>query len=107
MKHSRMLWWKLVHGILGLSIELTRQLELDSFITRNSSWSPPLERFIAPSNSPVHPLDPRVLASDVDLMRKCKGKLRAVPDLERLNAPLFMATDSQDPHTDEHLSLFR
>jgi len=108
MEHSRMLWWKLVHGILGLSVERTRQLELDCFIMRNSLWSPPLERFIAPSNSPVHlPLDPRVFVSDVDSMRKCKGKLHTEPDLYRLNALVFIATDSKDPYTDEHLSLFR
>ena len=40
-------------------------------------------------------------------MRKCKGKLHTEPDLERLNSPLFIATDSKDPDTDEHLSLFR
>ena len=73
MEHSRMFWWKIVHGILGLSIERTRQLELDCFITRNRSWSLPLERFIAPSNSPVHfPFDPRVLGSDVDSMGNVK-----------------------------------
>ena len=103
-----MLWWKLVHGILGLSLERTRQLELDCFITRNSSWSLPLERFIGLSNSPVHlSFSPLILGSDVDSMRKCKGKLHTEPDLERLNSPLFIATDSKDPDTDEHLSLFR
>ena len=108
IEHSRMLWWKLVYGILGLSIERTRQLELDLLITRNSSWSLPLRRFIKPSNSPVHlPFDSRSLALDVDLTKKCKGKLHTDPDLERLNVPLFIATDSKDPHTDEHLSLFR
>ncbi|KAF9645820.1 hypothetical protein BDM02DRAFT_3119663 [Thelephora ganbajun] len=29
------------------------------------------------------------------------------PDLKRLNVPLFITTDSKDPHTDEHLRLFR
>ena len=62
MEHSRMLWWKLVHGILGLSLERTRQLELDCFITRNSSWSLPLERFIGLSNSPVSHLPLAFLA---------------------------------------------
>jgi len=102
-----MLWWKLVHGILGLAIERTCQLELDFLITGNSSWSLPPERFIAPSNSLVYlPLDPRILTSDVDPMRKCKGKLHTEPDLERLNTPLFIVTDSKDPYTEEHLSLF-
>ena len=27
--------------------------------------------------------------------------------MELLNVPLFIVTDSEDPHTDEHLSLFR
>jgi len=108
MEHSRMLWWKLVHGIFGLSLERTRQLEFDCFITRNGSWSPPLERFIAPSNSSVHlPFAPRVLVSDADSMRKCKGKLHTEPDLERLNTPVFITTDSKDTYTDEHLSPFR
>ena len=40
-------------------------------------------------------------------MGKCKGKLHTNPDLEQLNVPLFIATDSEDPHTDEHLRLFR
>jgi len=108
MEHSRMLWWKLVHGILGLSIERTRQLDLDYFITRNSSWTLPLKQFISPSNSPVHlPFDSRALTFDVGSTRKCKGKLHTDPDLERLNVPLFIATDSKDPHTDEHLDFFR
>jgi len=108
MEHSRMLWWKLVHGILGLSIERTRQLELDRFITGNASWSLPFERFITPSKSPIHlPVDSRALALGVGSARNCKRKLHTDPHLERLNAPLFIATDSKDPHTDEHLSLFR
>ena len=108
MEHSRMLWWKLVHGILGLSIERARQLELDCLITRNSSWSLPHERFIKQSNYPVHlPFDSDALTFNADSTRKCKGKLHTDPDLERLNVPLFIATDSKDPHTNEHLSLFR
>ena len=108
MEHSRMLWWKLVHGILGLSVERTRQLELDWFVARNSSWSLPFEQFITPSNFPIYlPLDSRTLGLDADSARNCKGRLHTDPDLERLNVPLFIATDSKDPHTDEHLGLFR
>ena len=107
-EHSRMLWWKLVYGILGLSIERARQLELDFFTTRNSSWSLPFEQFIRPSTYPVHlPVDFRSLVSGADSMGKCKGKLHTDPDLKRLNVPLFIATDSLDPYTNEHLSLFR
>ena len=106
VEHSRMLWWKLVHGILGLSIERTRQLELDSFTTGNNSWSLPSERYISPSNYPVHlPFDPR--PPTFDSMRKCKGEPHTDPDLEPLNVPLFIATDSKDPRTDEYLGLFR
>ena len=108
IEHSRMLWWKLVHGILGLSIERTRQLELDHSTTGNSSRSLPLGRYISPSKSPIHlPFDHGTLTADVDLARKCKGKLHTDPNLERLNIPLFIATDSKDPHTDKHLGLFR
>ena len=103
-----MIWWKLVHGILVLPIERTRQLELDSSVMGNDSWSLPLERHISPSRFPVHfPFDYGNFTTDVDSTRKCKGQLHADPDLERLNTPLFVATDSKDPHTDEHLGLFR
>jgi len=108
MEHSRMLWWKLVHGILGLSIERTRQLELDCSITGNSSWSLPPERYISPSTFPVHlPFDHDIPTVDVHSMRKCKGELHTDSDLGRLNVPLFIATDSKGPHTDEYLRLFR
>jgi len=108
MEHSRMLWWKLVHGILGLSVEQTRQLELDHSITTNGSWSLPFERYISPSRFPVHlPFNYDTLAIDVNSTMKCKGELHTDPDLKRLNVPLFVATDSKDPHIDEHLSLFR
>ena len=107
-EHSRMLWWKLVHGILGLSIERTRQLELGYSTTENISWSLPPKRYISPSNFPVHlPLDHGALTIGVDSMRRCKGQPHTDPDLERFNIPLFIATDSKDPRTDEHLSLFR
>ena len=106
MEHSRMLWWKLVHGILGLSIERTRQLELDYGIAGNSSWSLQFKHYTSPSNYPVHrPLDHR-LTDNID-SAKCRGELYTNLDLERLNAPLFIATDSKDPYTDEHLRLFR
>jgi len=108
MEHSRMLWWKLVHGILGLSVERTRQLELDYSVTANSSWSLPFKQYVSPSNLPVHlPFDYGTLTIDVNSTKKCKGELHTGPDLKRLNVPLFVATDSKDPHTDEHLSLFR
>jgi len=107
-EHSRMIWWKLVHGILGLSIERTRQLELGCSATMNSPRPLPSNRFISPSKSPAHlPLDYRSLIVGVDPMRKCKGELHTDPEVERLNVPLFIATDSKDPYTDKHLSLFR
>ena len=106
-EHSRMIWWKLVHGILGLSIERTHQLELGCSPTASSPGPLPSERFISPSKSPIHlPFDYRSLAVSVDSSKICK-ELHTDPDLERLNIPLFIATDSEDPNTDEHLNLFR
>jgi hypothetical protein len=106
MEHSRMLWWKLVHGILGLSVERTRQLELDSGISGKSPWSRQIEPYISPSNSPIHlPFEHDPSAGGAD-WTKCRGELHGDPDLARLNVPLFIATDSRDPHTDEHFGLF-
>lgn len=107
MEHSRMLWWKLVHGILGLSVERARQLELDYGISGKDPWSRQFERYISPSKSPIHlPFKHDSSGGDVD-PTKCRGELHADPDLERLNVPLFIATDSRDPYADEHFGLFR
>jgi hypothetical protein len=106
MENSRMLWWKLVHGILGLSVERARQLEIDSGIFGNTPWSRQFERYISPSNFPIHlpfERDPSVGNFDTT---KCRGKLHTDPELERLNVPLFIATDSRNPHTDKHFGLF-
>jgi len=108
MEHSRMIWWKLVHGILGLSVERTRQLELGCSTTASSPGPLPSEQFISPSKSPSTSRSTiNLTVGGIDLMRKCKGELHTDPDLERLNIPLFIATDSKDPHTNEHISLFR
>ena len=101
MERSRILWWKLVHGSLGLSMERTHQLEVASGFTGNSARSRQFERYIARS-----PLDYRPLISDVQQAR-CKGEVHTKPALERLNVPLFIATDSKDPYTDAHLRSFR
>jgi len=107
-EHSRMIWWKLIHGILGLSIERTRQLDLGCSATTNSPKPLPSNRFISPSKSPAHlPLDYRSLTVGVDPTRKRKGGPYKDPDPEHPNVPLFIATDSRDPHTDEHPSPFR
>ena len=42
-----MLWWKLVHGVLGLYIERTCWLELDH---HGEVLGLSLERYISPSN---------------------------------------------------------
>jgi len=68
----------------------------------------PSERFISPSKPPIHlPLDYHNLTIGADSTSICKGELHTDPDLERLNIPLYIATDSKDPHTNEHFSLFR
>ena len=107
MEHSRMLWWKLVHGILGLSVERALQLEFDSGISEKSPWSRQFERYMSSSNSPIHlPFEHSPSAGDFD-PTNCRGELHTDPDLERLNVPLFVATDSRDPYTEEHFGLFR
>ena len=107
-EHSRMIWWKLVHGILGLSVERTRQLEIDSGTLGNRPWSRQFERFISPSNSPIHfPFEYRLTGVVSSEFAGCKGQPHSDPDLGPLNVPLFIATDSENPHTDRHLRLFR
>ena len=69
-----MLWWKLVHGILGLLIEQTCQLELDLFTTRSHSWSLPLEQFVRPSSYPIYlPVDFHSITTIQILWGNAKG----------------------------------
>ena len=106
-EHSRMLWWKLVHGILGLSVERTRQLELDYGISGQRSRSRQFQRYVSPSNSPINRPFKHDPSGDNIHHTKCRGQLHTDPDLKRLNIPLFIATDSRNPYTNEHFGLFR
>jgi len=99
-----MLWWKLVHGVLELYIERTRQLELDHHredlgLSRSNSIT---VEFCCPT--PARPQYPAVVI-DVDLRRKCRGELHTNQDLVRPNVPIFIAASLEDPHNDKHLCL--
>ena len=92
-----MIWWKLIHGILGLSVS-TRQLEIDGGTLGNHPWSRQFERFISPSHSPVHfPFQYRLTGVAGSEHAGCKGELHSDHDLGLLNVPLFIATDSENP----------
>ena len=106
-ENSRMIWWKLVHGILGVSVGRTLQLELNSSIAGDSSLPLQFTRYISPSTSPAGlPFDHSTPTVGVGLTKTCNGELHTDPELEHLNTPLFIATDSKDPPTDERLSMF-
>lgn len=92
-KNLRMIWWKLVHHGLGLSINASSVLE--SSVTKLGIRHPPvIPEDISALRTP-HPDLPPLNQSGQQL--RCRGELHKGPDLVPLNAPLFISTDANDP----------
>jgi GDP-fucose protein O-fucosyltransferase len=106
--NTRLIWWKLVHGILNLTLEETKSLEA-KYAKYEAPSSPPILEPISMSESgllpPFSPANSSSLA--VKPMKPCRGKLHTKQNLLPLNVPLFIATDAKDPIRHRHLSLFR
>ncbi|KAH7928307.1 hypothetical protein BV22DRAFT_1192871 [Leucogyrophana mollusca] len=108
--NARVVWWKLVHRILGIAIEDTMALErtLRVFHRGNDTeddLDPPIIYPDLPSlRTPHPPLPP--LPETFSLHIPCRGALHTNPTLGRLNVPLFISTDSADPERDPLLAAF-
>ncbi|KAG0697976.1 hypothetical protein DFH29DRAFT_1082062 [Suillus ampliporus] len=105
--NARIVWWKLVHHVFGLDLENTLMLEQQ--LTGNDRFDedldPPLIQPDLPSlRVPHQPLPP--LPDTFKPRVRCRGHLHTSPSLRRLNTPLYVATDSQDPAADSLFSIY-
>ena len=95
----RTIWWKLVHGVLGFGLEDTMRLE-HSFIESIARPPPDLPLDWDPQTYTAHRLQfPFSKTSALS----CRSPLHSDPRLMRFNAPLYISTDSNDPHNDPRL----
>lgn len=101
-KNVRMIWWKLVHQILGFSKNTTSFLEADF---TKSDIRPPLTipEDISALRTPHPDLPP--LVGEVPKV-PCQGPLHENAELLSLNTPLFISTDVTNPFKHPLLRLF-
>jgi len=105
--NARLVWWKLVHKVLNLSVEDTLDLEKRLRGNRSSMFSrpPQIEDDYAARRVPHPPLAPLPdIASPLDV--SCRGIKHTSPRLRPLNTPVFISTDAMDPLGDVTISLF-
>ncbi|KAI0345481.1 hypothetical protein BDW22DRAFT_1352950 [Trametopsis cervina] len=102
-RNSRLVWWKLVHDILGFSIQETLAIERRFSDDELGYLKPPADLPLEWELQTL-PLDPQVhmpLAK-----RACKGNPHAAQDLAALNTPLFVSSDASVPEDNLYLSIF-
>ncbi|KAF8835505.1 hypothetical protein BDN67DRAFT_998669 [Paxillus ammoniavirescens] len=105
--NARLIWWKLVQGILGFDLQTALSLEhqVSPSTDEDEETNPPSIYPDLPSLRVPHP--PLAPLPDSFLPRvSCRGRLHRAPSLGRLNVPLFIATDSTKPHSDPLLAPF-
>ena len=106
--NARRVWWKLVHQVLGFSIEDALALEVRLRKSKSSSPSllrPPQLTVDHPAERVPHPpLLP--LPEDVSNNLSCRGPKHTLAQLRPLNVPLFISTDSKKPLMDSTMAIF-
>ncbi|EPS94669.1 hypothetical protein FOMPIDRAFT_1079469, partial [Fomitopsis schrenkii] len=124
-ENVRLTWWKLVHEVLGFSVQDTLALERTLVLDAGSSADDDLDSPLAmgpgslvsmtlvppriPLDIPVlrvphPPLPPLRPATNLSLA--CPGTRHLAPALAALNTPLFIASDVAAPHADALLARF-
>ncbi|KAG1730185.1 hypothetical protein EDB19DRAFT_1741152 [Suillus lakei] len=102
--NARLVWWKLVYLVCGLDLEETLALEqqLNPF---DEDLDPPLIQPDVPSLRVPHPPLPPLPHTFKPQIR-CHAPLHTSAPLQRLNAPLYIATDSPNPTADPLFSIY-
>ncbi|KAG1837678.1 hypothetical protein C8R48DRAFT_751617 [Suillus tomentosus] len=102
--NARTIWWKLVHLVCGLDLEETLALEqqLSPF---DEDLDPPFIQPDVPSLRVPHPPLPPLPHTFKPKIR-CRAPLHTSAPLQRLNAPLYIATDSPNPAADPLFSVY-
>lgn len=102
--NARLVWWKLVHIILGFSVD--ESSELESLVQgAGCVLDPPhipvdVPALRAPRLS--QPPLPEVHSPSL----ACRGQVHQSPKLKRLNTPLFVSTDAKNALTHPSMALF-
>ncbi|KAG2130243.1 hypothetical protein DEU56DRAFT_902726 [Suillus clintonianus] len=104
--NARLVWWKLVHLVCGLDLEETLALEqqINPFAI-DEDLDPPLLHPDMPSLRVPHPPLPP-LPHMFKHRERCRAPLHTSAELQKLNAPLFIATDSPNPAADPLFSIY-
>ena len=93
----RLSWWKLLQEGLGFSADDIAKLEEESFPEDDALQPPYLTSRAMPPRSPQHAVRPFHSSASPAAGYHCCGHLHSSPDLQRLNAPLYIATDGDSP----------
>ncbi|KAF9225132.1 hypothetical protein BS17DRAFT_778193 [Gyrodon lividus] len=99
--NARVIWWKLVQGVLGLDLQTAVSLEQKFLLSteEEEEMDPPHIYPDLPSLRVPHPPLPP-LPEYFSPRVSCQGRLHRAPSLRRLNVPLFVATDCAKPRSD-------
>ncbi|KAG2743773.1 hypothetical protein P692DRAFT_20865946 [Suillus brevipes Sb2] len=96
--NARTIWWNLVHLVCGLDLEETLALE-QQLTPLDEDLDPPLIQPDVPSLRVPHlPLPP--LPHTFKHKVRCRAPLHTSAPFQKLNAPLYIATDSPNPAAD-------
>ncbi|KAI0698096.1 hypothetical protein BC835DRAFT_688622 [Cytidiella melzeri] len=108
LRNSRLVWWKIVHGVLGFSVEETLSLE-HRFADAHGSNDESPEGFMVDWGQ----RDMSTLTSEHWVAKAkrsnaatCRNQIHRSPSLAPLNTPLFISSDATGPRTHRNLALF-
>ncbi|KAG1770277.1 hypothetical protein EDD22DRAFT_977260 [Suillus occidentalis] len=96
--NARTIWWNLVHLVCGLDLEETLTLE-QQLTPLDEDLDPPLIQPDVPSLRVPHPPLPPLPHTFKHKIR-CRAPLHTSASFQKLNAPLYIATDSPNPAAD-------
>ncbi|KAG2071003.1 hypothetical protein BDR04DRAFT_1128270 [Suillus decipiens] len=102
--NARTIWWKLVHLVCGLDLEETLALEQQLSPFEEDLDLPLIQPDVPSLRVPHPPLPP--LPHTFKPKIRCRAPLHTSPPLQRLNAPLYIATDSPNPAADPLFSIY-
>lgn len=98
-ENARLVWWRLVHEVLGFSIDDTLDIETRVYDTDRGYQVPrPARGF--------HPINETLPSTFPHARLQCRGQRHTSARLQALNTPLYLATDAKDPINEPMLTLF-
>lgn len=96
-ENVRLAWWKLLQAAFGFSDDELLALEEELFPEEDPLEPPVIAPDLPALRSPHPPLPPLPSSAAPSTAVSCRGPLHTAPELRRLNAPLYIATDAHHP----------